>query len=126
MSPPVLTPDDAETILDELFEAQNQSLMLGLALKLPLHEVEFIHLHYQNPKDCLIHVIVAFLEQAEPRPTWRDIVEALRSHAVNLPGLAWRVEEAHCPDSITTHSGEFTAACYSMLHTVACGKRNCA
>ena len=39
-----------------------------------------------------------FLKQAEPRPTWRAIVTALRSPAVNLPQLAMRVEAAHFPD----------------------------
>ena len=112
MSPAVLTPDDAVMILDELFEAQNQSYMLCLALKLPFSEVEAIHGQYQNPRDRLLRVIIAFLEQAEPRPTWGVIVEALRSRAVNLPHLARRV---HCPDSITTRSGEFTAVFYRAI-----------
>ena len=116
MSPPVLTLDDAETILDELFEAQNQSYMLGLALKLPFSEVEAIHGQYQNPRDRLLRVIIAFLEQAEPRPTWGVIVEALRSRAVNLPRLARRVEAAHCPDPTATRSGEFTTVLLSSYH----------
>ena len=71
--------------------------MLGLALKLTYHEVLAIHSQYQNPQDRLIHVIIAFLEQVETRPTWRVIVEALRSRAVNLPRLARRVEAIYCP-----------------------------
>ena len=93
-----LTPDDAVEIFEELLPAQNQSYVLGLKLKLPLRIVEAIHLQYQNPRDCLLHVIVAFLEQTEPRPTWRVIVNALRSRAINLPDLARRVEVAHIPD----------------------------
>ena len=112
MSPPVLTPDDARTILNELFDARNQSLMLGLALKLPFHKVKAIHSQYQNPRDRLHYVIIEFLNQAEPRPTWRVIVKALRSRAVNLPHLARRV---HCPDSITTRSGEFTDLAITII-----------
>ena len=100
MSPPVLTPDDARMILEELFEARNQSFVLGLALKLPFHKVKAIHWQYQNPRHCLLRVIIAFLKQMEP--TWRDIVEALRSRAVNLPDLARRVEAAHIPDPTAT------------------------
>ena len=102
MSPPVLTPDDAGMVLNELFEARNQSYVLGLALKLPLDKVEAIHSQYQNPGECFIRVIIAFLEQAEPRPTWRAIVEALRSRAINLPDVARRVEAAHFPDPTAT------------------------
>ena len=53
---------------------------------------------YQDPKDRLYHIIIAFLSQAEPRPTWRVIVDALRSPVVNLTALAERVEAAHFPD----------------------------
>ena len=37
-----LTPDDAVDVLDEILEAQNQSYVLGLRLKLPLHVVDAI------------------------------------------------------------------------------------
>ncbi|CAI8049101.1 hypothetical protein GBAR_LOCUS27042 [Geodia barretti] len=104
MDDKTLRPGDARKIFEELLPAQNKSYMLGLALKLPLPIVEAIHSQYQNPRHRLFHVIIKFLEQAEPRPTWRDIVETLNSRAVNLPDLARRVEAAHCPDSITTSS----------------------
>ena len=93
-----LTESDAAEILEELLSAQNQSYLLGLKLKLPVHEVEAIHLKYLDPRERLLHVIIAFLRQAEPRPTWRVIVEALRNPIVNLPALARRVEAAHFPD----------------------------
>ena len=97
-----LTPDDAGKILEELLEAQNQSFMLGLGLNLRLHEVEAIHARYQDPRERLLHIIIAFLRQAEPRQTWRVIVEALRNPIVNLPALARRVEAAHFPDTTAT------------------------
>ena len=96
-----LTESDAAEILEELLSAQNQSYLLGLKLKLPLHEVEAIHLKYLDPRERLLHIIVAFLGQAEPRPTWRVIVEALRNPIVNLPALARRVEAAHYPHPTT-------------------------
>ena len=107
-----LTESDAADILEELLSAQNQSYLLGMKLKLPLHEVEAIHLKYLDPRERLLHVIIAFLRQAEPRPTWRVIVEALRNPIVNLPALAKRVEAAHFPDPTATREppvvyGEF-------------------
>ena len=106
-----LTESDAAEILEELLSAQNQSYLLGMKLKLPLHEVEAIHLKYSDPRERLLHVIIAFLRQAEPRPTWRVIVEALRNPIVNLPALARRVVAAHFPEPLTV-SGE-SALTYS-------------
>ena len=85
-------------IVEEILPAQNDSFELGLRLKLPHHEVEGIHSTHSDPRSRLLHVILAFLNQAEPRPTWRVIVDALRSPAVNLPRLANKVEATHFPD----------------------------
>ena len=97
-----LTPDDAGKILEKLLEAQNQSFMLGLGLNLRLHEVEAIHERYQDARERLLHIIIAFLRQAEPTPTWRAIVDALKSPVVGLTALARRVEAAHFPDPTAT------------------------
>ena len=89
-------------VLEELLDAQNQSYTLGLKLGLPLAKVEAIHLTYTNPLDHLLHIVIEFLKGVEPTPTWRVIVNALRSPVVNLPALAKRVEAAHFPDSTST------------------------
>ena len=93
-----LTPDDAVNVLEEIIEAQNHSYILGLKLKLPLHIVEDICDKHSQPQDRLLHILTEFLQQVDPRPTWKTIVAALRSPAVNLPQLAMRVEAAHFPD----------------------------
>ena len=118
-----LVPDDAGKILEELLEAQNESRTLGLALNLRLHDVEAIQKQYSDPRECLLFIIIAFL-RVEPRPTWRVIVEALKSPSVNQQALARRVEAAHFPDSTATHvpptdSGEsfMKKSCvFSQLH----------
>ena len=66
-------------------------------------DVEAIQTTYQQPKDRLLQVIIAFLQQAEPRPTWRSIVDALKSPVVGLTALARRVEAAHFPHPTATH-----------------------
>ena len=76
--------------------------MLGLVLNLPVREVEAIFTKYSDPRDRLVHIIIAFLGQEEPRPTWRVIVGALRRPIVNLTALARRVEAAHFSDLAAT------------------------
>ena len=102
-----LTPEDAVNVLEEILVAENQSYVLGLKLKLPLYVVDSIYEKYSEPRDRLLQVIIAFTKQVDPRPTWRAIVAALRSPAVNLPQLATRVEAAHCPDPTATRDALF-------------------
>ena len=97
-----LTPDDAVDVMEELLPAQNKSYELGLKFKLPHHDVESIHSVYSKPRSRLLHILIGFTSQTEPRPTWRVIIEALRSPAVDEPALARRVEAAHFPDPTAT------------------------
>ena len=78
--------------------AQTRAKELGLKLKLLLHVVESIHKTYKEPQDHLYHILLAFLRQAEPRPTWRVVIDALRSPVVNQSRLAEMVEAAHLLD----------------------------
>ena len=89
-------------MLEELLPAQNQSYILGLKLGLAAYVVDSIHARHAEPRDRLLHTLMEFAKQVEPRPTWRVIVDALRSPAVNLPRLAERVEAAHFPNTIST------------------------
>ena len=90
---------DAGDLLEELLPAGNHSFELGLRLGLLPHEVESIHSAYTNPQSRLLHIIITCLNQS---PTWRTIVDALRSPEVNLPELANKVEAAHYPDPTAT------------------------
>ena len=93
---------DAVSLLEELLPAQTHSYLLGLKLGLPVYTVDSICSTYQHPRDRLLHVLIAFLNQETPRPTWRLVVEALRSPAVDLPLLARKVETAHFPSPTAT------------------------
>ena len=95
-----LKPDDVADMLEELLPAKTQSYVLGLKLKIPHHEVEAIHCQYLDPMERLLHILLSFTRQKEPRPTWRIIVDALRSRPVNLPRLAMQVEAVRCRDVV--------------------------
>ena len=94
-----LTPDDAGKVVEELLDAQNKSFVLGLRLNLPTCEVEAIHSKHADPRSSLLHVIIAFPRQAEPRPTWKALTDALKSRMVNLPALAMKLERAYLSTS---------------------------
>ena len=97
-----LTPDDVVDIVEELLPAQNKSYVLGLKLGLPIYVVDEIHATREQPEQRLLRVLLEFVKRVEPRPTWRVIVDALRSHSIDLSRLADRVEAAHFPDTTST------------------------
>ena len=97
-----MTPDDVVQVLQELLPAQNQSYALGLQLNLPRSVVEDICAKHLQPHDRLHHVLLEFTNQVESRPTWKVIVDALKSPAVNLLPLAIIVEAAHFPSPTST------------------------
>lgn len=90
----VLELDKAKDILEKLIEAQSKSHNLGLSLTLPPHEVEAIHNKYSDPNARLREVIISFLN-CVPNPTWRSLIDALRTKLVNLPNLADKLEKSH-------------------------------
>ena len=104
----VLTSNDAVQVVEELLPAQNKSYQLGLKLKLQPHEVESIHSTYPTPEERLLRIVMLFLKQVDPKPTWRVIVDALKSPLVNFPQLARAVETAHFPDTTSTPVSEAT------------------
>ena len=98
----MLMQDDAAALFKELLPAQDESYMLGLKLGLSPQEVKSIHFSYTEPRYRLLQTLIEFTKKVEPAPTWRVIVEALRSPTVGLPALAERVEATHFPDSTST------------------------
>ena len=90
-----LTPDDAIEILEEILPAQIKSYNLGLKLKLPQHVVKAIHAKHQSTEDHLREVIETFLNGVGSEPTWKVIIDALRSPTINLQQLADTIENKH-------------------------------
>jgi hypothetical protein len=99
----ILQKGDLYVIVEALLEAKDKAYELGLRLKLSPDEVKSIRNTYQDPQERLTAIIEYLLKQVEPRPTWRLIVNALRSPLVDLPRLAEDVEAAHFPNSNATH-----------------------
>ena len=94
----MLSPDDATDVLEELLEAQNHAKYIGLKLKVPQHVLDGT---YSQPRDHLYAVIMEYLKQVEPRPTWRAIANSLRSSLVSLRHLALKIETKYIPSTPT-------------------------
>ena len=78
---------------------QQPLLRTRLKLGLSQHVVDGIHSKEMEPERYLLKVISEFLNEVGSRPTWRVIVDALRSPVVRQHQLANEVEAAHFPDA---------------------------
>ena len=110
-----LTPGDAGNILEQLLEAESESFILGLRLNLRLIEVEAIQAKYSDPRERLLQILIAFLRQTKLVPTWRVILEALKSPVVGLTSLAARVEAALCSTDPTSPSAATNRTLFSIM-----------
>ena len=68
---------------------------MGLKLGIPDHVLQSIRRNFTDPDECLYEVILEFLKQEEPRPTWRAIIDALKDASVNYTHLACELERRH-------------------------------
>lgn len=100
----ILQESDLGVVVGELLEAKNKAYDFGLALKVPPHELDSIRITNRDPQDQLTDVLKYFLKQVEPRPTWRLIIDALKSTVVNLPRLAEKIKAAHFPNPTATRN----------------------
>ena len=119
-----LTTDDAICLLEELLPAQTHSYLLGLRLGLPVHVVDSIFVAHLHPRDRLLHILIAFLNQEEPRPTWGTVVQALRSPAVSLFQLANKLEATHISDPTATTHNPPTTTTGMPVHFLFCDSAN--
>ena len=91
--------DDLGTVLQETYEARNKWYDIGLGLKVSVATLDGIKSQSDDPKDCLRETLKPWLKGTDPKPTWRALVEALKSCIVEEHQLAKRLEAKYCCDS---------------------------
>ena len=72
----------------------------------------------ENPDDCLTEMLLEWLKQANPKPTWSCIVIALRESTVGLGQLAESIENQHLEvvhDNCDFTVSESEASCSSGI-----------
>ena len=76
-----------------LLPMQTKSEMFGRLLKLPTETVDSIILQRSTDlKNQLFSIIEEFVRQIDPQPTWRVILNALRSPLLKEDRLAMKIE----------------------------------
>jgi hypothetical protein len=104
-----LTPDDLRVVRKAIWDARSKWFSLGIELSITVTALEAIkQKNKENADDCLTEMLLEWLRQANPKPTWACMVAALREPTVGLEQLAESVENEHLMEGI--HGMECTTS----------------
>ena len=89
----VLTVNDLGVVQEELYGARTHWYNIGLKVD----TLDTIRITCSGePSECFREVLKRYLQRVTPLPSWRSLVEALRSPTVDQPQLAEKVERKYC------------------------------
>ena len=86
-----LSINDLGMVWETVYEARTKAYEIGLILKVTVDTLDSIKEQYSNPSDKLREVLKTWLRTAS-KPTWQDILDALKSRVVGESRLASDVE----------------------------------
>ena len=83
----VLDLDDLKHILRTTWEARRRWYNIGLALNISPYKIDVIkHEYASDPGDCLREILMLWLKESVP--TWKEMIEVLRSPMVGFEHIA--------------------------------------
>ena len=91
-----LTPDDLGTLLNELHGVIDVWFRFGVQLKVPVVRLNAIKREHMEHDDCLMHMLIFWLSNATPSPTWQTVVDALCCASVGRPQIAENIRRTYC------------------------------
>ena len=86
-----------KALLNELHPVCARWYNIGLQLDIPHTKLDCFRQMYSDPSDLMREMLKHWLQTAiNPRPTWRAVVIALRSHSVDEQFVAEQLESKYC------------------------------
>ena len=87
--------DNIGCVLEEVLDVSAQWYHLGVQLKVRIGTLDGIRTQFQNPKDQLLEMLKTWLNTSNS-PSWKILIEALRSRSVGENQLADVLETKYC------------------------------
>ena len=91
----VLTLDDLDLLLYELLDVHTQWYFLGLQFKVRTKTLERISAWFSDPTRQLREMLKVWLITSD-KPSWKTLIDALRSRSVGASQLAGVLEGKYC------------------------------
>ena len=97
-----LSIDDLKVLQEKLFDVSNKWYNIGLQLLLNADTLDNIKSNCgSSTQDCLLEVLKKWLRRVNPYPTWKAIIDALKSIVVGEGNLAQKLEDEYCKQDST-------------------------
>ena len=93
-----LSIDDLKVLQEKLFDVSNKWYNIGLQLLLNADTLDNIDGSTQH---CLREMLKKWLRKVNPYPTWKAVVDALKSVVVGEEKLAQQLEDLYCKQDST-------------------------
>ena len=97
-----LSINDLGVVWETVYEARAKAYEIGLILKVAVDTLDSNDKKHDDPSDKLREVLKTWLRTAS-KPTWQDILDALKSRVVGQPKLASDIEAKYCTTVETAH-----------------------
>ena len=94
--------NDLPVVMDELNDIRANWYNIGLQLRVSIGTLNAIKKDYNSTSDCLRETITTWLKTYPSPPTWKNIVDALRSNTVGEVRLAADLEQKYCSTQDTS------------------------
>ena len=93
----LLKDDDYSEVCEALYPARHKWRQIGIKLQLKRQDLDNIASEYESKGNirCLEEVVSMFLNRPSRNPTWKVIINALRSKIVNEEALAVEIKERY-------------------------------
>ena len=96
-----LSIDDLKEVQDKLFGVSNKWYDIGLQLLLSANDLDSIEANSNSTQHCLREMLKRWLRRVNPHPTWKAVVDALKSVVVGEETLAQQLEDEYCKQDNT-------------------------
>ena len=97
-----LSLEDLGDVQEELYVARTKWYKVGLRLKVPVDTLDCIKKESNDAGDQLCEAIKNWLKRVGVKPTWRALVDALRSQSVGESQLADHLEAKYCSTTMAS------------------------
>ena len=93
----LLKDDDYSEVCEALYPARHKWRQIGIKLQLKRQDLDNIASEYESKGNirCLEEVVCMFLNRPSRNPTWKVMINALKSKIVNEEALAVEIKERY-------------------------------
>ena len=112
-----LSTNDLSKVRNAIFSAAAKWYDIGLELGLTADYLDTLRKTNDDPQDCLRELLRRWLSGVDRQPSWKALITALSSPAVNYHALASEIEERYSSGNAGIH--EQSVSCHPSTNNVS-------